>query len=108
MFHVDCRFECRTPDSVFRRARWPNHLYRLAQEAVTNAIKHGQAKNIVIGLAVVKGGGVLTVRDDGCGFEVASRSQSGLGLRIMNYRAKMIGGSLEVESSPSARNLGEM
>ena len=75
------------------------HLYRLAQEAVTNAIKHGRAKNIAIGLAVVKGGGVLTVRDDGCGFEVGSEGQSGLGLRIMNYRAKMIGGSLSVESS---------
>ena len=56
-------------------------------------------------LAVVRGGGVLTVRDDGCGFEVASRSQSGLGLRIMKYRAKMIGGSLEVESSPDAGTL---
>jgi len=66
---------------------------------VTNAIKHGRAKNITIGLAVVKGGGVLTIGDDGCGFEVVSRSKSGLGLRIMNYRAKMMGGSLGVQSS---------
>ena len=104
LFHVDCRFERRTSDLSFEGAQ-ADHLYRLAQEAVTNAIRHGRAKKVVIGLAVVKGGGVLTVRDDGCGFEVASRNQSGLGLRIMNYRAKMIGGSLEVESSPAAGTL---
>jgi PAS domain S-box-containing protein len=98
LFQVGCCFECREPvfleDEVLAE-----HLYRLAQEAVTNAIKHGHARNVVIGLAVVKRGGVLTVRDDGCGFDVVSRSQSGLGLRIMNYRAKMIGGSLNVRSS---------
>ena len=85
-----------------------DHLYRLAQEAVTNAIKHGHARNITIGLAIVKGGGVLTIRDDGCGFDVVPKSQSGLGLRIMNYRAKMISGSLSVQSSPERRNHGEV
>jgi two-component system CheB/CheR fusion protein len=43
---------------------------------------------------------VLTVRDDGCGFEAALKSQTGLGLRIMSYRAKMISGSLSLHSSP--------
>ena len=104
LFHVDCRFERRTSDLSFEGAQ-ADHLYRLTQEAVTNAIRHGRAKKVVIGLTVVKRGGVLTVRDDGSGFEVASRNQSGLGLRIMNYRAKMIGGSLEVESSPAAGTL---
>jgi two-component system CheB/CheR fusion protein len=98
LFHVACRFECTVSVFVHDEAR-ADHLYRLAQEAVTNAIKHGHAGNIVIELAVVMGGGVLTIRDDGCGFEVAPKSQSGLGLRIMSYRAKMIGGSLSVQSS---------
>jgi two-component system CheB/CheR fusion protein len=98
LFQVDCRFEC--GDSVpVHDGVLADHIYRLAQEAVTNAIKHGRAKNITIGLAMVKGGGVLTVRDDGGGFELVPRSKSGLGLRIMNYRSKMIGGSLSVESS---------
>ena len=98
LFHVACRFECR--DAVFLNdGTLADHLYRLTQEAVTNAIRHGHAKNITIGLAVVNRGGVLIVRDDGRGFEVDRKSQSGLGLRIMNYRAKMIGGSLSVESS---------
>lgn len=104
VFHAHCRLERRTPDLSFAGAL-AEPLFRLTQEAVTNAIRHGQAKNVVIGLNVVNGGGVLTVRDDGCGFEVASRSQSGLGLRIMNYRAKMIGGTVEVESSPGAGTL---
>jgi signal transduction histidine kinase len=100
LFHAGCRFECCDPVFVHDEVL-ADHLYRLAQEAVTNAIKHGHARNITIGLAVVMGGGVLTIRDDGCGFEVVPKSQSGLGLRIMSYRAKMIGGSLSVQSSPS-------
>lgn len=98
LFHVNCRFECSDPIFVHEEVL-AEHLYRLAQEAVTNAIKHGHARHIVIGLAVVKGGGVLTVRDDGCGFDAASKSQTGLGLRIMSYRAKMIGGSLSLHSA---------
>ncbi len=98
LFHVRCRLECNDPLQLGDQAL-AEHLYRLSQEAVTNAIKHGHAGNITIGLAIVKGGGVLTVRDDGRGFNVLTESGSGLGLRIMNYRAKMIGGSLDIQSS---------
>jgi PAS domain S-box-containing protein len=100
LFHVGCRFECFDPVFVHDEVQ-AEHLYRVAQEAVTNAIKHGHATGITIGLATVKGGGVLTIRDDGRGFEVGPKSQTGLGLRIMNYRAKMINGSLNVQSSPN-------
>jgi PAS domain S-box-containing protein len=98
LFHVGCSFECYEPVFVHDEVQ-AEHLYRMTQEAVTNAIKHGHASSITIRLAVVKGGGVLTIRDNGCGFEVVPKGQSGLGLRIMNYRAKMIGGSLNVQSS---------
>ena len=101
LFHVSCCFECRDSVPVHDEVL-ADHLYRLAQEAVNNAIKHGRARNITIGLAMVKGGGVLTVRDDGCGFEVVTKNHAGLGLRIMNYRAKMISGSLGVQSSPNS------
>jgi PAS domain S-box-containing protein len=97
LFHVDCRFEGGESVLIHDNAV-ADHLYRLVQEAVTNAIKHGHARNIVIGLAMVKRGGALTIRDDGVGFE-APQSDSGLGMRTMNYRAKMIGGSLTVQSS---------
>ena len=98
LFHVVCRFECCNSVYVHDEVL-ADHLYRLAQEAVTNAIKHGHARSITISLALVSGGGVLTVRDDGCGFDVVPKSQSGLGLRIMNYRAKIISGSVNVQST---------
>lgn len=99
LFHVNCRFECSA--SVFVHEVAADHLYRLAQEAVSNAIRHGRARNITISLAIVKGGGVLTIRDDGCGFDPAHSSEPGAGLRIMNHRAKMINGSLTLQSSPN-------
>jgi len=98
LFRVSCRLECSGPVLIHEGAL-ADHLHRLAQEAVTNAIKHGDPKSITIGLAVVSGGGVLTIRDDGCGFDVVPKSKSGLGMRIMNYRAKMIGGMLSIQSS---------
>ncbi len=101
LFRIDCRFECSQP-GPFHGDAMADHLYRLTQEAVTNAIRHGRAKSIIIGLARVKGGGALTIRDDGRGFEFVPGNQSGLGLRTMNYRARMIGGSLSVQSTPNA------
>ncbi len=99
LFHVACRFECRHP-VLIHDGTLADHLYHLAQEAVNNAIKHGRPANIMIGLASANGCGTLTIEDDGAGFEVTAPAQSGLGLRIMQYRAKMIGGSLEVDSHP--------
>jgi PAS domain S-box-containing protein len=99
LFHVACRFECRHP-VLIHDGTLADHLYHLAQEAVNNAIKHGRPANIMIGLASANGCGTLTIEDDGAGFEATAPAQSGLGLRIMQYRAKMIGGSLEVESHP--------
>jgi signal transduction histidine kinase len=72
-------------------------LHQIAFEAVNNAIKHGKAKHIVIGLGGTNGHGSLTIEDDGSGLPQASGSQSGLGLRIMSYRARTIGGSLDVQ-----------
>jgi PAS domain S-box-containing protein len=98
LFHVACRLEASDPVVVDDEAL-ADHLHRLAQEAVTNAIKHGDSKNIIIGIGVVKGGGLLTIRDDGRGFDATVETKSGLGMRIMNYRAKLIGGSLSIQSS---------
>jgi signal transduction histidine kinase len=98
LFHVTCRFHCGEFVSVHDEVV-ADHLYRLAQEAVMNAIKHGGAKEIAIKLTVDKRTGVLTIEDNGSGFDVVARSQSGLGLRIMNYRARVISGSMTVQSS---------
>jgi PAS domain S-box-containing protein len=74
------------------------HLYRIVQEAVSNAIEHGKARHIVIKLATDSDQerGVLTIEDDGSGFDLKLSSKSGLGLRSMRYRGRMIGARLRV------------
>jgi PAS domain S-box-containing protein len=79
------------------------HLYLIAQEAVTNALKHAQAKAIVIELSAPGDGLELRVADDGTGFDdPALRNPNGMGLRIMKERAGLAGGTLRVESAPGA------
>jgi signal transduction histidine kinase len=73
-----------------------NNLYRIVQESVNNAIKHGHCKNISIGLGAVDEEVTLTIKDDGIGFPADSDASEGMGLNIMNYRAKMIGASLDI------------
>ncbi len=75
-------------------------LYRMAQEAVNNAARHSKAKNIWIRLAQRQGRIVMTVRDDGSGIprQKAGR-HTGMGLRIMRYRADLIGATLKIEST---------
>ena len=77
------------------------HLFHIAQEAVTNAIKHGRACHIVIGLSTLEGTGRLAVEDDGVGIGDVSANHHGMGWHIMGYRANMIGGSLDVRRERS-------
>lgn len=76
------------------------HLYMIAQEAINNAVKHGKARNVNLELATQNGSLRLVIRDDGIGFEPSHNPDAGLGLRIMKYRARSIGGSLNVRSQP--------
>src|SRR5207245_1298488 len=76
------------------------HLYRIAQEAVSNAIKHGRASRLLLRLRTSHGRTELTVNDQGVGFPKTSHQQPGMGLHIMKYRAGLIGGSLEVKRAP--------
>lgn len=74
------------------------HLYRIAQEAVHNAVRHGQARQIEISLRCAQESLRLMIRDDGKGF--VPTAAAGMGLRTMSYRARMIGGVLDVRASP--------
>jgi signal transduction histidine kinase len=69
------------------------HLYRIAQEAITNALKHADAKTIQVRLDDGPDGLRLGVSDDGIGIPPASRRRPGMGLRIMAHRASVIGGT---------------
>ena len=97
MFGVRCRFDYNTHVPLHNPAI-SSHLFRLAQEAISNAIKHGKAREISIHLKADPGWVYLGISDNGTGFSpgVAAKSE-GMGLRIMRYRAGMIGGTLTVE-----------
>ncbi|GEM_PF-245531 len=91
-----CRFRCPAP-VVLDDPIMANHLFRVAQEAVNNAVKHSGALHVTISLRAVKGEIELVVTDDGKGFDRAGRHGGGLGLHIMDYRANAMGGSLSIE-----------
>ena len=97
LFRVRCSFECPQPVLLENRIS-ATHLYRIAQEAIGNAVKHGQAQAIVISLKHVDQELVLTVKDNGIGFSQDGRTIEGMGLRIMEYRADMIGAMLRIDS----------
>jgi two-component system sensor kinase FixL len=99
MFGVECRFKCPDPvligDNVVG-----THLYRIAQEAINNAIKHGRAKRVEVELLRIDRGLVrLTITDWGKGIGKEGSSNGGMGLQIMRYRANMVGASLDVQNS---------
>jgi PAS domain S-box-containing protein len=99
LFQVSCGFECPQP-VLLEDYSVATDLYRIAQEAVTNSIKHGRAQRIKIMLASTPRRITLTVADNGVGLERMEQStgqHKGMGLRIMNYRAHKIGGALEFQ-----------
>ena len=97
LFNISCRLHIDKP-VLIHDATMSTHLYRIAQEAVNNAIKHGQASNILISLLAGNEYGALRIENDGTSLPGPGANGSGMGMRIMNYRARMIGGSLRVES----------
>ena len=101
LFHVRCTLSCRG-DVASVDPSTATHLYRIAQEAVHNAIRHGQAQQIKIALVRGRGSLSLSVEDDGRGLPEVVPDNKGLGTRIMNYRAQMIGATLELRNRPGA------
>ena len=97
LFHISCCLRADEP-VLIRDANMSTHLYRIAQEAVNNAIKHGQARNIIISLCAENEYGTLRIENDGASLPEPRTNGSGMGMQIMHYRARMIGGSLKVES----------
>ena len=99
MTRAKCTFS-HHPNVALPGAGSATQLYRIAQEAVNNALKHGKARIIAITLEDDAEGGLqLSVSDNGQGFDLHSRAE-GLGLRAMRYRADLIGASLKIDSTP--------
>jgi PAS domain S-box-containing protein len=94
LFKLHCRLVRRSPVLV-QDSSTATHLYRIAQDAVTNAARHGHAKHITILLSSSAGELLLSVNDDGCGMKETTGKHDGMGIRTMRYRAEAMGGSLE-------------
>jgi PAS domain S-box-containing protein len=102
LFNTPCRFHCDVP-IVIHDHSVAHHLYYITQEAILNAVKHGQARSIEVQLVAADDGGyVLAVRNDGVLFATPPAHGRGMGIRIMKYRARMIGASLEIRALPGA------
>jgi signal transduction histidine kinase len=98
-FKVSCQFECHPamPLPDVNDVNIATHLYRIAQEAITNAVRHGKARHINIRFDSTANEIVLTIIDDGIGLPENARNGDGLGLRTMAYRASMIGATFNIE-----------
>ena len=96
-YGIDCAFHAED-DGRVRDNKASVHLFHIAQEAVNNAARHGKPGRILITLAAGgEDGGQLVVEDDGAGIPGEAERGQGMGWRIMNYRAAMIGGSLDIQ-----------
>jgi PAS domain S-box-containing protein len=100
MFRVSCLFVCDGPVLVHDNLV-ATHLYRIAQEAISNAVKHGRAKTIMIDMTADPRELCMTITDDGVGLGQAASDGKGIGLQTMQYRARLIGGALEVRPGKS-------
>jgi len=95
---IQCRLECPAPVPIHEPSV-AGHLYRVAQEAVNNAVKHAKASEIVIRFRQTKGGPWMQVSDNGSGMPKTDRQNQGVGLRMMRHRAAAIGANLSVSST---------
>jgi signal transduction histidine kinase len=103
IYRIECDFFCQSGCRVDDPEVAIN-VFRITQEAVTNAVKHGHAGQIMLRVTTSPTDRVLVeILDDGCGIaDAAATEDSGLGMRTMRYRAELIGASLEI----AARNCG--
>jgi two-component system, LuxR family, sensor kinase FixL len=99
VFRCDCRFRCNPPVLILNHTV-AIHLFRIAQEAVSNALKHGKARRIDLRLAAHGHSVALAVTNNGASMPLTLPRRTGMGLRIMRYRAEVMGGQLIVEPRP--------
>lgn len=101
-FKVNCKFDCDGKCKIHNSMTKLN-LYRIAEEAISNAVKHGNARNIDVNLTADNGILTLEVIDDGVGFSETTNGKEsknkgkGMGIRIMGYRSNMMSGQLNIE-----------
>jgi PAS domain S-box-containing protein len=101
VFKIQCRFAAEgLPMTVENEIAL--HLYYIVLEALANAAKHSGGSNVDITLQPSGDRWLLTIQDDGAGFSLPGRNQEGMGLRILHYRARVIGATLNLQSQPGS------
>lgn len=100
LFNVNCTFHSDEYTRVDNSMKAMN-LYRIAQEAISNAVKHGKAENIDISLKSDNGSIKLSIKDDGIGFSQSRKQEKkkGMGIYIMQYRTNMMSGDFEISET---------
>jgi signal transduction histidine kinase len=99
-FGVACAVEANGAGELPIGGQAAIQLFRIGQEALHNAVRHGQASRVVLRLSAGRGVLTLSVRDDGVGCPAGLDRVRGMGLRIMRYRAQMIGGEVQFLNRP--------
>ncbi len=99
LFQIRCEYHGDGPLAI-DDAGAATHLYRIVQEAISNAARHGRAKHVIVSYHLTPRRCRLEIRDDGRGFSPGRIAPAGMGLDVMRYRAAMIGGKLEIKSAP--------
>jgi signal transduction histidine kinase len=97
---IDCKFE---PDGevLVSDREMSVHLYRIAQEAISNAVRHGHAEMVTVKLAIRDAKVILSIQDDGQGIDPKQSPGSGMGLRSMRYRIGVLDGTIEIVPTPA-------
>jgi PAS domain S-box-containing protein len=103
VLNLRCEFQSPRPVEI-RNPTTATHLYRIAQEAVRDAVRHGKADHIVIALCQRERLVTMSISDDGLGLSVDGRYRHGVALRLMQHRAEVIGASLQLR--PGIGNQG--
>lgn len=93
---IQCAFKCERPIPIIDIAR-ATHIYRIVQQAIHNALKHGKPKNVIVEIMISDNQVTLSITDDGSGLKSGWDQTSGIGLRSMNYRARIIGGTFSID-----------
>lgn len=98
---IQCLFHCDEPVLV-ADSDVATHLYRIAQEAMTNALKHSRASQLAVRFEQRGASVILTISDDGIGLSRPQNATGGRGLNIMKHRARLIGAALSIETRPGS------
>jgi signal transduction histidine kinase len=101
---IECTFDSDS-DVEIADASAATHLYRIAQEAINNACRHGAASKVRLALAGAGNSATLSIADNGSGIPRKSNGSRGLGLNIMSYRARLVGGNLAIGQAPGGGTL---